>query len=634
MTAPIRGTGSSAPVSGRSSSGATATTDAQITVAPGAWLIVTTGGHASGGGKTATGVVFASGNNMIASGQTTPEGVTQGGAHAVGKWRWRNATGSPVTGFVVATFNSGNTKQDVIAVTWSGLDDATPLEAFTGANWANSASSTGTHVALTVPTRPDDIVEDGLAFSYGDASTTNPTPSSGQLGQVEIGAGADEYLGISYEVATGNSTTVEWDKNYDIGSAYGAWVLRTATPNLLTLGSVNVDIVEAVSGASVGQAKTLRATAKSTSGVNFSGAAITLTGLNSAIATVGSGTGVTDVNGEFSTPITGVSPGALSLGASAVKDSTTVTDPSPLSYSILGGLGGVSVVESPSGLTPTSFSVPEGEMTVGYLISSLGEGATFAKSTGADNARFTVNASSGQIQFLALTDHEDPDDADLNNVYVLGVTATLGAETESATILITVQNVVDSLAIAAPASAASGSSITVTVTEPGPDTVVAGADVWLGSTKVGVTGSSGQLTFVLSGTGTKPLSAVKDGLVASRTILVTAGGGGLPGLILSPAALQADVGTALVYQAEFRDSGGSPIAGAQLDLIIASNIPYTFDTIAPTDSQGRTTIRVWPSIGGIGTLQVRRGLDLSNAASFESVDISGAGAQWNRPVLP
>lgn len=632
MTAPIRGTGSSAPVTGRSSSGVTATSSTTITVPDGAWLIVTTAGHAWGGGKVATGVVFATSNSMTARGQTTPEGVTQGGAHSVGKWSWRNTTGSPVTGTIVATFQPGNTKQDLIGEVWTGLDNTTPLEAFTGSNWANTSNSTGTHVSLTVATRPDDIVSDALAFSYGEASTTNPTPSSGQLGQVEIDV--DEYLGVSYEVATGNSTTVEWDKNYDFGSAYGAWVLRTATPNLLTLGAVNVDIVEAVSGASVGQANTLRATAKSTTGVNFSGAAITFTGLNSAIATVGSGTGVTDVNGEFSTPITGVSPGALSIGASAVKDSTTVTDPSPLSYSILGGLGGVSVVESPAGLTPTSFSVPEGEMTVGYLVSSLGAGATFAKSTGADNARFTVNSSSGQIQFMALTDHEDPDDADQNNVYVLGVTATLGAETESATILITVQNVVDSLAIAAPASAASGASITVTVTEPGPDTAVAGADVWLGSTKVGVTGSSGQLTFVLSGTGTKPLSAVKDGLVASRTILINAAGGGLPGLILSPAALQADVGTALVYQAEYRDSGGSPIAGAQLDLIIASNIPYTFDTIAPTDSQGRTTIRVWPSIGGIGTLQIRCGLDLSNAVAFEAVDISGAGAQWNRPVLP
>jgi len=71
--------------------------------------------------------------------------------------------------------------------------------------------------------------------------------------------------------------------------------------------------------------------------------------------------------------------------------------------------------------SPIAFTVPENTTAVGTL--AAGAGATFAKSGGADAAKFNLT-SGGVLTFATAPDFEIPTDANADNVYLVQVTAT------------------------------------------------------------------------------------------------------------------------------------------------------------------------------------------------------------------
>ena len=80
---------------------------------------------------------------------------------------------------------------------------------------------------------------------------------------------------------------------------------------------------------------------------------------------------------------------------------------------------------------------------------------------GADAARFTINATSGVLAFVAAPDHEAPTDAGNNNVYDVIVQASDGALSDTQAIAVTVTNVNDNAPIITSNGAGATASINV-----------------------------------------------------------------------------------------------------------------------------------------------------------------------------
>ena len=100
------------------------------------------------------------------------------------------------------------------------------------------------------------------------------------------------------------------------------------------------------------------------------------------------------------------------------------------------GLSGVFTVSnepianaSPTFTSAASFSVEENQTDAGTVMATdedAGDTVSYAVTGGADQAKFDIDASSGVLTFKDAPDHENPADADGNNVYLVTVTATGG----------------------------------------------------------------------------------------------------------------------------------------------------------------------------------------------------------------
>jgi VCBS repeat-containing protein len=98
------------------------------------------------------------------------------------------------------------------------------------------------------------------------------------------------------------------------------------------------------------------------------------------------------------------------------------------------------VNEAPAFTSPASANVIEGNTAVGTVTAVDPEGAaiTYAISGGADAARFTIDAATGALAFLAAPDFAAPTDADGDNVYLLTVSASDGSNAPTQMLTVTV----------------------------------------------------------------------------------------------------------------------------------------------------------------------------------------------------
>ena len=136
---------------------------------------------------------------------------------------------------------------------------------------------------------------------------------------------------------------------------------------------------------------------------------------------------------------------------------------------VLGIDGDFAFRNFPSGpIVPENYSTSVPVTT----ISTNKSGATFALS-GTDAADFTINTS-GEIKFVSPPDHENPADANTDNIYSIVVEATHNGETLTQSLTITVSDEIDiapSLVAGQSATVVEGSSIghvvhTVNITNP------------------------------------------------------------------------------------------------------------------------------------------------------------------------
>ena len=92
-----------------------------------------------------------------------------------------------------------------------------------------------------------------------------------------------------------------------------------------------------------------------------------------------------------------------------------------------------------------AFSVPENVAAVATLAASDADGdvVVYTLSGGADRARFVIDATSGELTFVAAPDFEAPTDAGSNNVYDVVVKATAGGQSVIQSITVTVTDASD-----------------------------------------------------------------------------------------------------------------------------------------------------------------------------------------------
>lgn len=98
------------------------------------------------------------------------------------------------------------------------------------------------------------------------------------------------------------------------------------------------------------------------------------------------------------------------------------------------------VITSNGGGSTASVSVVEGNTAVTTVTATGDATIAFSITGGADQAAFTINSSSGALAFASAPDYENPTDVGTNNTYVVAVTATNSAGTDSQTITVTVTN--------------------------------------------------------------------------------------------------------------------------------------------------------------------------------------------------
>ena len=101
------------------------------------------------------------------------------------------------------------------------------------------------------------------------------------------------------------------------------------------------------------------------------------------------------------------------------------------------------------------FLVDEGETAVATLTADDSDTATtdliWTNTGGADSGKFSLT-SEGVLTFIAAKDYEAPDDADADGTYEVTVQVSDGTETDSADLVVTLENVVELTAITGPES--------------------------------------------------------------------------------------------------------------------------------------------------------------------------------------
>jgi VCBS repeat-containing protein len=105
---------------------------------------------------------------------------------------------------------------------------------------------------------------------------------------------------------------------------------------------------------------------------------------------------------------------------------------------------------------------------VTYTATDVDAGTSLAFSvSGTDAADFAINSSSGVLTFASAPDFEAPADSDVNNTYVVVVTVSDGALSDTQTLTVTITNANESASVNAPTVSGSinkGISATITVT--------------------------------------------------------------------------------------------------------------------------------------------------------------------------
>ncbi len=178
----------------------------------------------------------------------------------------------------------------------------------------------------------------------------------------------------------------------------------------------------------------------------------------------------------------------------------------------------------PPGVAPvfasgTSITVVEQTTAVGTVVATGDPTMAYTITGGADQAKFALNSSSGALTFSVAPEVETPTDADLDNVYVVAVTATNGVGSASQTISVTVTGV--RIISAAAFTMPENSTIVGSVSASGlssPTFSISGGD----AARLAINATTGELSFVVAPDYETPTDGNTDN-VYGTTVTATVG---------------------------------------------------------------------------------------------------------------
>lgn len=273
----------------------------------------------------------------------------------------------------------------------------------------------------------------------GDAITYSITGADAALFTVNAVTGAVSFV-ASPDFET--PTDADGDNVYEINVRASDGVLTTTQAVSITVENENDVAPVITSGATATIAENSAATVYTATATDADSASLTysISGTDAALFQINSSTGVV----TFITPADFETPG--DAGGDNVYDFTVTASDGDFSDSQAVAVT-VTDVDETSGNAPVfssgaSQTVSENQ-TSAYVARAVDpDGDTVSYSlSGTDAALFTIDASSGEVRFLATPDFESPSDSGGNNVYDIVVTASDGSNSNDQAVAITVGDV-------------------------------------------------------------------------------------------------------------------------------------------------------------------------------------------------
>ncbi|MCJ7432362.1 MAG: cadherin domain-containing protein, partial [Anaerolineales bacterium] len=190
-----------------------------------------------------------------------------------------------------------------------------------------------------------------------------------------------------------------------------------------------------------------------------------------------------------------------------ILDSGSPSSMRQSSLPIVGGANQPPTITSNGGSASASLSVQENASAMTTVTATdadlPAETLTYSITGGADSTHFNINASTGELTFIAPPDFEIPTDAGLDNIYNVTVQASDGTLSVTQDLIVTVSAVNDNTPIitsvdrfTAPENTSSVTIITATDADLPAETltysITGGAD----STRFNINASTGELTFI------------------------------------------------------------------------------------------------------------------------------------------
>ncbi|MBH1988336.1 MAG: DUF4347 domain-containing protein, partial [Burkholderiales bacterium] len=327
----------------------------------------------------------------------------------------------------------------VLIGTLSGGSGGTPLRITLNANATDAAVSallrnvTYANTQAATPDTTDRVVRFQIESAGGqlsgasDVHITVHSVNDAPVNTVPGPQSVAENGALTFSSANGNAISVN---DVDAGSAV-IEVQLTVLHGRLTVPSVSGSASSTVTlSGTLAQIQAHLAEVVYTPDASYSGAD-TLTVATSDLGNSGSGGTLTDTD-------------QVAITVTAVNDAPVITS---------NGGGASSAINVAEGSTAVT--------TVTATDADAGATLTYSLSGGADQARFSINASTGELSFIGAPDREAPSDSGGDNVYDVEVTVSDGVQSDTQALSVTVTDLNDTAPVITSNGGGASSAINV-----------------------------------------------------------------------------------------------------------------------------------------------------------------------------
>ena len=393
-----------------------------------------------------------------------------------------DAGGNNVYDVQVQVSDGANTDIQDIAVTVTGVNDNAPVISSNGGGATAAVNVAENTTTVTTVTATD--ADAGATLTYSivggiDAAKFTINATTGVLefvsapdAETPTDAGGNNVYDVQVQVSDGTSTDVQ-----DI-----AVTVANVNDNTPVITSNGGGATAAVNVAENGTAVTTVTATDADAGATLTYSIVG--GADAAKFTINPSTGVLQFVSapDFESPTDAGGNNVYDVQVQ-VSDGTN-TDVQDIAVTVTGVNDNTPVITSNGGAATAAVNVAENTTAVTTVTATDADaGATLTYSIvgGADAAKFTINASTGVLEFVSAPDTEAPTDAGGNNIYDVQVQVSDGTNTDVQDISVTVTGVNDNT----PVITSNGGAATtaVNVAENGTTvTTVTASDADVGAT--------------------------------------------------------------------------------------------------------------------------------------------------------